>query len=351
MDGAENLKRELVGRAEALGFARVGVARAERLEPEAERLRAWLAAGRHGQMRWLEETAEVRADPRHERMLPSVRSVVVLVAPYGRGDDGAVGPAPGRVARYARGRDYHNVLGKRLDKLARWLRREGHEARVSVDAIPVLERAWAQRAGVGFIGKNCCLIVPGIGSQVFLSTVLTSAELPVDEPMAERCGACRLCLDACPTAAFVGPRELDARRCISYLTIEHHGPIDEPLRPLLDDWLFGCDDCQDVCPFNRAAPPAESTTDPFAASARLDATAEDLLRMDDAEYTAWAHASPMKRARRERMARNAAIVLGNRGDARHLPVLRHAATADTSDVVRDAAAWALGRLDARRTES
>ncbi|MCA9603932.1 MAG: tRNA epoxyqueuosine(34) reductase QueG, partial [Myxococcales bacterium] len=237
-----------------LGFVRAGVARAGCLDAEGERLRAWLAAGKHGEMAWMERTADVRINPRDERMLAGAESVLVLATPYAR-DPERVGPAPGRVARYARGRDYHNVLGKRLEKLTRWLRERGHGARGSVDSMPVFERAWAQRAGLGFIGKNSCLIIPGLGSHVFLSAVVTTARLVPDTPMRERCGACTLCLDGCPTSAFDGARELDARKCISYLTIEHEGRIDEALRPAVGDWIFGCDVCQDVCPYNRTELP------------------------------------------------------------------------------------------------
>jgi epoxyqueuosine reductase len=331
-----------------LGFARAGVAPAGVLGPEGERLRAWLAEGRHGSMAWMERTADVRIDPGHPGMLPGARSVLVLAAPYARAGDEATGPAPGRVARYARGRDYHNVLGKRARKLARHLRERGHAARASVDAMPVFERAWAQRAGVGFIGKNCCLIVPGLGSHLFLACVITTAELEPDAPMKERCGSCRLCLDACPTGAFAGVRELDARRCISYLTIEHRGPVDASLREGMGDWLFGCDACQDVCPFNRTSPPSPEETAAFAAAPRLASTAaEDLLRMGDGDFQAWAEGSPLRRPGREGMARNAATVLGNVGSRRHLPVLRDAAEGDPSETVRATAAWALRRIAER----
>jgi epoxyqueuosine reductase len=338
------LRRRLEERAEELGFVRLGVARVEPLGREADALRRWLARGYHASMQWMADTAEVRLDPSHPGMLPEARSVVVLVTPYGRAAE-REGPPPGVVARYARGRDYHNVVGKRMRKLAKLVREAGHAVRMSVDSLPVLERAWAQRAGVGFVGKNCCLIVPGLGSHVFLSTLVTAAELPADEPMAERCGSCRRCLDACPTDAFTAPRELDSRRCISYLTIEHRGPIDEPLRAPLGSHLFGCDDCQDVCPFNRTAPAPPERTEPFAADPRLDVGADAILRMDDAEHEAWARGSPLRRPGREGLARNAALVLGNSGDRRHLPVLRDAAERDPSPTVRDAARWALERFD------
>jgi epoxyqueuosine reductase len=329
------------------GFARVGVARADPLSDEGERLRAWLAAGRHGSMAWMERTADVRIDPGHDGMLPAARSVVVLVAPYAR-EPTPVGPSPGRVARYARGRDYHNVLQKRARKIAALIRHAGHEVRVAVDALPVFERAWAQRAGVGFVGKNCCLIVPGLGSHVFLAALVTSAELEPDRPMTERCGSCRRCLDRCPTGAFAGPRELDARRCISYLTIERRGPIPVELREPVGDWMFGCDDCQDVCPFNATAPPPAELTEPFAPSGRWDGLcAEDLLSMDEGAFARRFEGSPVKRAGRDGMARNAAVVLGNRGHGRHLPVLREAAARDPSDAVRDAAQWAVARITSR----
>jgi epoxyqueuosine reductase len=341
------LKELLRARAEELGFARMGVAHAEPFGVEAERLRTWLAAGRHGEMAYMQETEGVRADVRHPGMLPAARSVVVLVTAYARAES-PQGPAPGRVARYAQGRDYHNLLYKRARRLGALLRADGHALRVAVDSMPVFERAWAQRAGVGFIGKNCCLIVPGLGSHVLLSALVTSAELPPDEPLRERCGACTLCLEACPTRAFAGPRELDARRCISYLTIEQRGPIPDELREPMGDWIFGCDVCQDVCPYNKTAPAPALQTSAFAPAARWqqhDAAA--LLRMDEQAFATYAHGSPLKRPARLGMARNAAIVLGNAGDKRHLPVLEDAAHRHESELVREASAWAAARVRAR----
>jgi epoxyqueuosine reductase len=341
------LKARLVEAAHALGFARVGVARAERLGVEAERLSAWLAADRHGEMHYMRETADVRADPTEAGMLSTARSILVLATPYAR-SEAPCGPEPGRVARYAQGRDYHNVLYKRANKLARLLRAAGQSARVGVDTLPIFERAWAQRAGVGFIGKNCCLIVPGLGSHVFLSALVTSAELPEDAPIKERCGSCRLCLDACPTRAFVAPRELDARKCISYLTIEQDGPIAEPLRAGVGAWIFGCDACQDVCPFNKTVPAEEAQTAAFAAHPRWqERSAEQLLSLDQAGFDRYAEGSPIKRAGRIGMARNAAVVLGNVGRARHLPLLEEAARAHESEIVREAASWAAEQVRAR----
>ncbi len=339
-----DLKAELTARALEIGFHRVGVARADPLTVEGERLRAWLAAGRNGTMDWMAETADVRTDVRDEGMLPSARSVIVLATSFAR-SEAPRGPAPLRVARYAQGRDYHTVLDKRLRKLAKLLRARGHNARQGVDAMPIFERAWAQRAGLGFIGKNACLIIPGLGSHVFLSAIVTSAELTPDEPMRERCGGCTLCLDACPSRAFVGPRELDARRCISYLTIEQRGPIAEELRPHMGSWLYGCDACQDVCPFNRTTPLPADATEAFTQSERwADYDAELLLTLDEEAWELYAFASPMQRAGRISLARNAAIGLGNTRDKRHLPVLTEAAVNHDSEVVREAAAWARDQL-------
>jgi epoxyqueuosine reductase len=343
------LEPRVRARAAELGFARVGIARAEALGEEGERLRAWLGAGRHGAMAWMEESAGVRIDPRDPRMLPSAKSVIVMAAPYAREGE-PVGPAPGIVARYARGRDYHNVLGRRAKKLAAWLRTEGFASKAAVDSQPVYERAWAQRAGLGFIGKNCCLIVPGLGSHVLLAVVITSAELATDAPMAERCGSCTRCLDACPTRAFVSARELDARRCISYLTIEHQGAIDAELREGIGDRFLGCDVCQDVCPFNRTAPPDPSITEPFAPDPRWHRDAEWILRMSEEDHDAWSLGSPARRPRRAGLARNAAIVLGNVGGKVHLPVLRDVAERDADASVRDAARWAVARITARDGE-
>ena len=343
------LALELRALAERQGFARVGIARAERLGPEGEALSAWLAAGFQAQMAYMQDTAEVRVDPTHEGMLASARSAIVVAAALPASTVAVQGPllSPGRVARYALGGDYHNVLRRKLRALTHHLRARGHAARDVVDRMPVLERALAQRAGVGFVGKNCCVIVPGLGSHVMLGVVLTSAELPVDAPMRERCGECRACLDACPTSAFAAERVLDARRCISYLTIEHEGPIEAPLRGALGEWIFGCDACQDVCPWNHASARAPG----MAALARERGwhalEAADVLRLDDSAFLGATEASPLRRAGREGLARNAALVLGNRGGRVHLPVLREAAATHASGVVREAAEWAIERIETR----
>ena len=346
MSEEQALRARLKALALELGFARVGIACAEPLAEDAARLAQWLAAGHHGQMAYLAENVEVRSDPTHAGMLPSARSVIVLATAYAQ-SAALEGVAPGRIARYAQGRDYHALLYDRTRPLRRLLRAAGAHVRAAVDTLPVLERAWAVRAGLGFVGKNACLIIPGLGSHVLLTVLITSAELTPDAPQRERCGSCRLCLDACPTRAFVGPRQLDARRCISYLTIEHEGPIAEELRAQMGGWLFGCDVCQDVCPFNRSAPDPVLGPDPFAPRERwAELGAEDFLRMDEQTFDRYSRGSALRRAGRDSMARNAAIVLGNCGDKRHLPVLQRSA-ADRSPVVASAARWALGRLRER----
>jgi epoxyqueuosine reductase len=343
---SEVLSREIKALALELGFARVGIAEAAALPEDAERLNAWLAAEHHGQMAYMAETAQVRADPRHPEMMPTARSVIVVATAYARAPGmPPLSAAGGRIARYAQGRDYHPLLYDRLRAIKRKLRDAGATARACVDSMPVLERAWAARAGIGFIGKNACLIVPGLGSHVLLSAVLTSAALVPDAPMRERCGQCRLCLDACPTRAFRAPRVLDARRCIAYLTIEHEGAIEPELRAGIGDWVFGCDVCQDVCPYNRAEQPPPIAADPHAPRGRLlELGIEDFLRMDEAVFDRYTRGTALRRAGREGMARNAAIAIGNTRDKRHLPLLQQAAERDPSEVVREAARWATARI-------
>lgn len=335
-------------RALALGFHRVGVAEAAPLDEDRARLEAWLAAGRHGDMAWLAREPEARADVRHPAVLPAARSVIVCALSYHRGDE----PSPlrdGAIARYARGRDYHNFLRKRLRRLAAWMRAELHaEAAPLVDTSPILERAWARRAGVGFVGKNGCVIAPGLGSYILLGEVVTDLALIPDAPMEERCGACTRCLDGCPTAAFVAPWVLDARRCVSYLTIELQGSIPEALREGVGDRVLGCDACQDPCPFNRTAPPPAEGTRDFAPDPRWRAQdLSSLVSLDEAGFAALTHGTPAARPGRAGLARNAAVALGNTGTRVHLPVLARAAREDPDAAVRDAAAWAAARVASR----
>jgi epoxyqueuosine reductase len=294
-------------RADALGFARAAVGPASPPDRGAA-FEAWLDAGHAGSMSYLERGRADRLDP--SRLLPGARSVVAVALSHGDGRDDDPSWAP--VARYARGRDYHDVMRPRLQELASFIRAAagaGVETRVAVDTSAVLERDLAARAGLGWVGKNTNLLAPGLGSYFLIGVVLTTADLEPDGPLPDRCGTCTACLDACPTRAFVAPYVLDARRCISYLTIEHRGDIAADLAGELHGWVFGCDVCQEVCPWNRkitAPRPAElAPTDPFG---ELRA----LLALDDAGFRERFRGSAIRRAKRAGLQRNAALVLAHR---------------------------------------
>jgi epoxyqueuosine reductase len=328
-----------------LGFSRLGIAPAVP-PPRREHFQAWLDRGFAGAMQdWLQRHVELRADP--ERLLPGARSVIMLAT------DHAIGPAAtastsapgrGRVARYAWGDDYHDVLRNRVNALAAWLehRVPGCRTRGVVDSAPLAEREFAWLAGLGWFGKNTMLIDPRAGSYFLLTALLTDLELPAAVPVqVDHCGTCTACLDACPTDAFVEPRVLDAGRCLSGLTIEDHGPIPEALRSGLGDWVFGCDICQEVCPWNRhAAGSAEPVFQPRAGEPTLGFT--DLLRLDEPAFRRRFRGSALLRAKRRGLLRSAAIALGNRPDPEAAAALV-AAAADADAVIRGAAAWALGR--------
>ena len=335
------LRREAI----RLGFSRVGVAPAVP-PPFQAALGRWLAAGLAGVMTdWMRRHEPLRGDP--AAVLPGVRSIVMLATDHARGETAtaeAIGPGRGRVARYARGDDYHDLLRGRLNALADWLmeRVPGSRARGVVDSAPLAERDYGRLAGLGWFGKNTMLIDPGAGSYFLLSSLLTTVELPIDAPIAtDHCGTCTACLDACPTGALPEPRLLDATKCISALTIEDHGPVASDLRSAMGDWIFGCDICQEVCPWNRHAPGSdEPALQPREGQATLDLAG--LLRLDEAGFRARFRGSPLLRAKRRGLLRSAAIALGNRPDPAALPALARA-TADPEPVVRGAAIWALGR--------
>jgi epoxyqueuosine reductase len=344
------------GCAESLGFDSVAIARAgpgALLGEDFARYQAFIEAGMHGDMTWLSANAGARSRLDGDEILAGARSVVCVARRYPPdADNGDVSRA---IARYARGHDYHRFLRRRVRRLASFIRSLGTvdhpvQARPLIDEKPVLERAWAARAGLGFIGKNGMLIVPGLGSMVMLGEVVTTLDLQAeDAPMAERCGSCVRCLEACPTQAFARPFVLDARRCVSYLTIEHPGPIPDELREGVGGNLFGCDDCQTACPFNAGAvarsPAPGNDGDPFAPLERWATTRlEDLLRADAATSEALTEGSPLRRAGRAGLARNAALVLGNRGEVQALEVLKEAAARHDDPVVREAATWAIQKL-------
>jgi epoxyqueuosine reductase len=325
-----------------LGFELAGIAAATPADGF-DRFRAWLDQGFAGEMTYLHRHAEAHRHP--AAVLPEVRSVVMLGMNYKPAEEPGE-PAPaGKVARYARGLDYHDVLRQRLNALLARIRAEapGCRGRGVVDTAPLLERDFARRAGLGWFGKNTMLLNKRLGSYFFLAALLLDLELRPD-PAHEtsHCGTCTACLDACPTQAFVGPGLLDARRCISYLTIELKGPVPPELRPGVGDWVFGCDVCQEVCPWNRKAPPG---TEPTLAG-RPDLVALDPVELLGLSEEAFRHrfrSTPLWRPRRRGLLRNAALVLGNRGDPAALPALRRALQ-DPEPVVRDAAHWAIDRI-------
>jgi epoxyqueuosine reductase len=325
-----------------LGFDRAGVAS---LGPAAGAvaLEGWLSRGDHAGMAYMGRRIEERGDPR--RVFDGARSAVCVALQYHpkASSDPGGDLWPG-VARYARGRDYHNVMGKRLRKLARRVREAypGAQTRAYVDTGPVLERELAAAAGLGVPGKNTMLLHPDAGSYFFLGEVLTSLEVEPETGIADLCGSCSRCLEACPTGALPEAYRLDSRRCISYWTIEHRGAIPEAVRGDLGEWVFGCDVCQEACPLNEA--PSHEADPAFeSGSPRQDLDLVGLLELDETTYRRVFEGSPMQRAGRAGLRRNATLAMGNRGDDRYVPVLARA-LADPDPVLRSHAAWALGRI-------
>jgi epoxyqueuosine reductase len=309
-----------------------------------ERLEAWLADGHHGSMEWMAATAGRRADP--QALWPEARSVVVLGVNYGPADDplAMLGESDrGTISVYARGRDYHDVIKGKLKQVAATLaRKAGCEVKVFVDTAPVMEKPLAQAAGIGWQGKHTNLVSREHGSWLFLGVILTSLELRPDAPAdhGQHCGSCTRCLDACPTNAFIGPHRIDARRCISYLTIEHDGPIPEEHRAAMGNRIYGCDDCLAVCPWNRFADAAAANR-AFLPRAELAAPRlADLLALDDASFREMFAGSPIKRIGVKRMIRNCLIAAGNSGDRSLIPAIEPH-LADKDPVIAEAARWAL----------
>ena len=341
-DEALHLARGLKARAYALGFDLAGIARLGPAE-SARVYDEWLARGMHGAMGYLSRGAEKRRDTRLP--FPGAVSALVVAMEYGGRE-----PA-GPVARYARGDDYHEIMVERLRELQAWLGNRLGEpvaGKAYADTGPILERELAQKAGLGWFGKNTCLINPSVGSFTFLGSLLVALELPPDEPFqADRCGTCTRCLEACPTGAIAGPRELDATRCIAYLTIELKGAIPERMRELIGDKVYGCDICQDVCPFNhkfsRELSEPSFASRPVLSGRDARSLALELLSMSQSEFSSAFRRSPMKRPKLRGLKRNSAVVLGNVGSAEDVSALA-AALADSDPVVREHASWALGRI-------
>ncbi len=336
-----NLRGGIRDRALALGFDAVGFAGPD-VADAGENLAAYLARGYHGDMGWLDNAR--RRSP--SALWPDVRSIVAVAMNYGPGEDplDALRRADrGAISVYARGRDYHDVMKKRLRRLARWIAEtHGCEVKLFVDTAPVMEKPVASRAGIGWQGKHTNLVSRTFGSWTFLGEIFTTLDIPPDTPETDRCGRCRRCLDACPTAAFPAPYRLDATRCISYLTIEHKGHIAREFRVAMGNRVYGCDDCLAVCPWNkfaRATGHAEFGPGPGVSAPLL----KDYCALDDAGFRALFSGSPVKRLGRDRFVRNALIAAGNSGS----PDLAPSAMAlldDPSPLVRAMAVWALGRL-------
>ncbi len=343
MDPAECAAR-LEALALATGFDRAGVATLERLE-HGEAFRRWLQRGEHAGMGWLTGRVEDRLEPK--RLFPGARSVLSVALQYHpiAGAEPPEGDLWPGVARYARGRDYHNLVLKRLRKLARKIRAAfpGCETLNYVDTGPVLERALAARAGLGVVGKNTCLLSRE-GSWFVLAEIVLSLELAPGEPLTDLCGRCTRCLEACPTGAFVEPYRLDANRCISYWTIEHRGAIPAAMRPEIGHWVFGCDVCQEVCPWNLRPLPGARQTDFDLGEKRRELGLVQLLALSLDDYTERFTGNAMQRAGLAGLKRNAATVMGNRAEPRYVPALAAALDGEPDPAVRCHAAWALGRI-------
>jgi epoxyqueuosine reductase len=339
----DDLKERLEAQAQAEGFAAMGICAPNAVPEAAGRLAAFLEAGRHGQMGWMAERVEWRGDA--VALWPEARSVIMLAECYTPETDplAVLGqPDRGAVSVYAQGKDYHDLVKRRLKRLGRWLldQAEAAEIKVFVDTAPVMEKPLAQAAGLGWQGKHTNLLSRGLGNWFFLGAIFTTLDLPKDAAEVSHCGTCTACLDICPTRAFPAPYQLDARRCISYLTIEHRGPVEAALRGLMGNRIYGCDDCLAVCPWNKfAQDAAEIGYQPRVGAPEL----AELAGLDDAAFRARFAGSPIKRIGRDRFVRNVLYAIGNSA----LPRLRPVAAAligDPDPAVDDAARWAVDRL-------
>ncbi|MEP2782288.1 MAG: tRNA epoxyqueuosine(34) reductase QueG [Pseudoruegeria sp.] len=342
MDG---LKNALIAKALEEGFSACKITRPDAVPDIAERLQQFVDAGYHGQMGWMAERMAWRGDP--AALWPEAKSVIMLAEAYTPAHDPmAVLETPDRAAIsvYAQNRDYHDIVKKRLKRVGRWLLEQGQDEsiKVFVDTAPVMEKPLAAAAGIGWQGKHTNVLSRELGNWFFLGAIFTTIELSPDAPAKENCGSCRSCLDVCPTDAFVGPFQLDARKCISYLTIEHHGPIAEDLRERLGNRIYGCDDCLSVCPWNKFAVDAKELR--YEARPELVAPElEALAQLDDPAFRALFSGSPVKRIGRNRFVRNVLYAIGNSGQL-SLKTVAQDRCLDEDPVVADAARWAVARL-------
>jgi epoxyqueuosine reductase len=339
-----SLAQEIRNRAEREGFAAIRIVRLADDPQQAQRLRDFITQGRHASMAWMEETEQRRASP--NSMWPEARSAIVLAENYAPAFDPLARLADrqsGVIAAYALHRDYHDVVKGKLKRIAQWLAHAAAaDVKVFVDTAPLMEKPLAQKAGLGWQGKHTNLVSRELGSWFFIGTILTTAELAADQPEQDHCGSCSACLDICPTKAFPEPYQLDARRCISYLTIEHNGHITPEFREAIGNRIYGCDDCLAVCPWNKFAQTAREAK--LAAREELIAPRlADLLKLDDAAFRALFSGSAVKRTGRDRFIRNVLIATGNSGDGTLIPEAERLLD-DASPLVRSMAVWALSRL-------
>ena len=340
-----SLRQTIFDKAKELGFCAWGIARADAAPEAGERLREWVDMGYHGEMGWMEDRVHHRASP--QGLWPEAKSVIALAMSYAPPHDPlalADIKDRGRISVYAQGTDYHKTMKKALKAMGRWLADEaGCELKVFVDTAPVMEKPLSAAAGIGWQGKHTNLLNREHGSWLFLGVIYTTLDLEPDEPAQFRCGSCTRCIEACPTAAITGPGQLDARRCISYLTIEHAGPIPHEYREAMGNRIYGCDDCLAVCPWNRFASAAQANK-AFAPRPELvEPSLADFLALDDPGFRELFSGSPIKRIGVNRMIRNCLIAAGNSGDAKLRPAVeRHLQSEDP--VVADAAKWAIERL-------
>ena len=333
------MKAELLALAQSLGFDLCRIAPCV-APPHADAFRQWLADGRAGDMAWLERNQDRRTDP--QQVVPGAKSVIVLGMNYWQGEEP---PTVGRIARYAWGDDYHDLIEGKLQIIDDWLAARGGRQRHYVDTGPVLERDFAALAGAGWHGKSTMLIHPKLGTWFFLAELLTTLDFAPDAPMADHCGKCTRCITACPTGAITAPQQLDARRCVSYLTIENKGPIPEEFRVAMGDRIYGCDDCLTACPWNRFAQASSESS--FAAREFVHGWAlRDFLALDDDAFRALFRKSPIKRIKRRGFLRNVCVALGNVGTADDLPTLEKAAH-DPEPLIAEHAQWAIRRLRER----
>jgi epoxyqueuosine reductase len=338
------LKQRLLSFAREIGFDSCRIA-ACGSAPHVDEFRNWLDEGGHGEMSYMERGEEKRCDP--QKVLPGARSIVVLALNYFQGDPkaGDTPAATGKIARYARGDDYHDLVANKLDKIDEFLRAFDGQQKCYVDTGPVLERDHAAEAGIGWHGKSTMLIDERLGTWFFLAEVLTTLELPPDEPVPDRCGTCERCIKACPTGAITAPHRLDARRCISYLTIELKGSIPLDLRPLIADRIFGCDDCLDACPWNRFARVSREAAF-FARPSTVGIPLRDYLGLSDEDFRSLFRNSPIKRIKRRGFLRNVCVALGNVGNPSDLAALGRAA-ADPEPLIAEHAKWAIHQIRSR----